>query len=110
MTGVELYVKFLFTLTVGLTGLSLVLITLLETLLAHWDPLIDMRAWWRQALHHRSGVDNVRAEDILLGLESRRQGATARAYERPLDLRREVLRDVNEAERRLASPGVVEAL
>ncbi len=110
MTGMELYVKFMFTLTVGLVGLSLVLITVLETLLAHWDPVVDIRAWWRETTHHRSGVANVRAEDILSELEGRRSGAPVRAYERPVDRRRESLRDVNEAELRLASPQSVEAL
>lgn len=110
MTGMELYVKFMFTLTVGLVGLSLVLITVLETLLAHWDPLIDLRAWWYHTTHARSGTDYVRAEDILSEMEGRRQGATSRVYERPVDRRRESLRDVHEAELRLASPEGVEAL
>lgn len=104
MTGMELYVKFMFTLTVGLVGLSLVLITVLETLLAHWDPVVDIRRWWRQTTHHRSTVDAVRAEDILSELEGRRHGASARLYERPVDRRREALRQVNEAERRLSDP------
>jgi len=110
MTGMELYVKFMFTLSVGLVGLSLVLMTVLETMLAHWDPVVDVRRWWRRHAHHRSGVEAVRAEDILSELEGRRHGAAARAYERPIDRRREVLRDVSEAERRLASPETVEAL
>ncbi len=104
MTGMELYVKFMFTLTVGLVGLSLVLMTVLETLLAHWDPVVDLRRWWRQYAHRSSGVEAIRAEDILSELEGRRGAAAAREPERPIERRREALRRADEAERRLADP------
>ena len=105
----EMYVKFMFTLTVGLAGLSLLLLTVLETVLAYWDPVVDVRRWWRETMQHRSR-DIVRAEEILSALEGRQKGLTERMYERPIDRRREALRALSEAERRGASPARVEAL
>lgn len=109
MTGMELYVKFMFTLTIGLVGLSLVLMTVLETLLADWDPVVDLRRWWRQYAH-RSGVESVRAEDILSELEGRGRAGTPRLPERTIDRRRAVLRQADEVERRLAAPDPLEVL
>ncbi len=110
MTSMELYVKFMFTLAIGLVGLSLVLFTLLETVLAYWDPVVDARHWWRRVTQHRSGVASIRAEDILSEIEGRQRGLTVRLTESPIDQRREVLRDVREAESRLASPAPFEPL
>lgn len=106
----ELYVKFMFTLAIGLVGLSLVLLTVLETFLAYWDPVVDARRWWRKATHHRPGGAFIRAEDILSEIEGRQRGLNARMSERPIDQRREVLRNVQEAERRLSSPAPFEPL
>jgi hypothetical protein len=106
MTGMELYAKFMFTLTVGLVGVGLVLMTILETLLLEWDPVVDAKGWWKSFSHRSSG--SVSAEDILSELEGRRRGQFA---PRPaIDRRREVLRDMREADDRVASPDIVEAL
>ena len=38
-----LFFRFMFCLAVGLTGLCAVLMTVMETLFADWDPVADMR-------------------------------------------------------------------
>jgi hypothetical protein len=107
----ELYVKFMFTLTVGLAGVGLVLKTIFETVLYDWDPLVDARRWWRRYSHRASGIEHVSAEDILKEIEARRTGAAPRqAPAGSLDRRRESLRDMREAEARASSTATVEAL
>lgn len=101
----QLYVKFLFTLTVGLIGVGLVLKTLLESLFREWDAVRDFRRWTRSLLQHRPASDPVRAEDILMELErGRREGRYQRQHGHGMDRRREALREVREAEERLAAP------
>lgn len=102
-----MYVRFMFTLAAGLTGLGFVLTTLLESVFNDWDPIRAARRWWRRLGHGRSRAPLVSAEDILQELEGRSR------YERPapqgqLAQRREVLREMREAEARLASPEAVE--
>jgi hypothetical protein len=112
MTALELYAKFLVTLAIGLAGVGVVLVTLIETVLCDWDPVLELTRWWRRYSHRRpTAAGLVRAEDILSELESRHTGRYApRAPASALDRRREVLRDVREAERRASSPRIVEAL
>ena len=107
MTGMELYVKFMFTLTLGLVGVGLVMKTVLETLFSDWDPAQDMRRWWKSYSHRSSALDHVRAEDILQEIEGRRHGAVPRPPALSIDRRRESLRDVDEAENRLSSTAAV---
>lgn len=109
MTGMQLYVKFIFTLSIGLLGLGVVLTMLLETLLHDWDAPREIRRWWRHLTHARAHSSTVRAEDILLELE---HGHKEHRYERRLpagsmDQRREEMRAIREAEERLASPTAV---
>ena len=107
-----MYLRFMLTLTFGLTGLAVVLVTLFETILRDWDPVIDLRRWWHEAIHRHPG-SQVRAEDILSELEGRRSGRfvyATRPPERAIDRRREVLRDMRAADQRVASPDYVEAL
>ena len=70
MAGMELYVKFMLTLAIGLAGVSLVLLTLFESVLRDWDPLLDIGRWWRELARPRPAP--LRAEDILSELEGRR--------------------------------------
>lgn len=107
MTGMQLYVKFMFTLTLGLAGVGLVMKTVIETLFADWDPVLDARRWWKSASHRSSGINSIRAEDILQEIEGRRSGAVPRLPARAIDRRRESLRDVAQAEERLSSPAAV---
>lgn len=102
----EMYVKFLFSLTVGLAAMGFVLTTLMETILSDWDPVHDARRWWRLA-YARQHMASVRAEDILIELEGRRR---ERSRMGALDRRREDLRAMREAEERLAAPSPVEAV
>ena len=106
MSGLELYVRFMFTLAVGLVGLGMVLTTVMETLFRDWDPVRAARRWWRQ-LAFRHSVSDVRAEDILMEIEGRRSGSgfESRLNGSTLDRRREALRELSEAEDRLAAPG-----
>lgn len=104
-----MYIKFMFSLTVGLVGLSLVFVTLFETILREWDPVVDIRRWWTE-MAHRSPAGGVRAEDILSELEGRRQNRyvyATRPPTRAIDRRREVLRDMAAAPKRAASPEFV---
>jgi hypothetical protein len=110
MTGMEMYVRFMLTLTVGLVGVGIVLMTLLETLLREWDPVVDMRRWWREISHRHPGSGSVRAEDILSELEGRRQNRYIYATKPPVDRRREALREMRAADKRVSSPDYVEAL
>ena len=97
-----MYVKFMFTLAVGLVGVGMVLKTLLETILHEWDAVREIRHAWNALFRARAYADSVRAEDILMEIE--RDHVKRRMPERSIDRRREALRDVQEAEVRLASP------
>lgn len=74
MTGMELYVRFMFVSAAGILALAFILKTALETVFHDWDPVVDARRWWRRYSHRGSGVALVRAEDILHEIESRRFG------------------------------------
>ena len=105
----QLYVKFMCALAVGLAGIGMTLKTLLETLFLEWDPAQDARAWWRHLSHARPESARVSADEILKALE----GREGRYEPRPaggLERRREALRVVREADERAASPEPVEAL
>lgn len=102
MSSMEMYVKFMFTLTVGLVGVGMVLKTLLETILHEWDAVAEARAGWHSMFRARPYADSVRAEDILMEIE--RDHVKRRQPERSIDRRREALRDLREAEDRLSSP------
>jgi hypothetical protein len=102
----EMYVKFMFTLTVGLVGVGMVLKTLLETILHEWDVVQDIKAGWHSMFHARPYADSVRAEDILMEIERDHMKRSIPAHE--LDRRRQALRDVREVEDRLSSPRVPE--
>jgi len=102
----EMYVKFMFTLTVGLVGVGMVLKTLLETILHEWDAVHEIRTGWNALFHSRPYADSVRAEDILMEIE--RDHDKRRLPELSIDRRRQALREVREAEDRLLSPPVAE--
>ncbi|OGS40595.1 MAG: hypothetical protein A2506_03380 [Elusimicrobia bacterium RIFOXYD12_FULL_66_9] len=109
MTGMQLYVKFVFTLSIGLVGLGMVLTVLLETVLREWDAPREILRWWRHLTHGRAHASSIRAEDILLELEHAQK---EHRYERRLpagsiDQRREEMRAIREAEERLAAPSAV---
>lgn len=105
-----MYVKFMFTLTVGLVGVGMVLKTLLETILHEWDAVHEIQNGWHALFHARPYADSVRAEDILMEIERDCDYAKRRLPPRSIDRRREALRDIREAEDRLSSPHVSEAL
>jgi hypothetical protein len=112
MTGMELYVRFMLTLTTGLAGVGLVLVTLFETLFRDWDPAVDLRRWWRH-YHRHQNTSSVRAEDILSELEGRRKSRelyATRPPARAIDRRRVDLLDMRAADKRVSSPEFVEAL
>ncbi|UPT73086.1 MAG: hypothetical protein M0D55_14450 [Elusimicrobiota bacterium] len=70
MSSMELYVKFMFTLAVGLVGVGMVLKTLLETLLHEWDAVREANLAWDSLFRARHPyAESVRAEDILMELE-----------------------------------------
>ncbi len=105
--------RFVLTLTIGLVGVGLVLMTLLETVLSAWDPVVDAGRWWRELAHRRAGAYSVRAEDILSELEGRHQNRfvyATRPPARAIDLRGEILRDIRAAGKRAPSPAFSEAL
>jgi hypothetical protein len=101
----EMYIKFMFTLTVGLVGVGMVLKTLLETILHEWDAVAEMKAGWHSMFHARPYAESVRAEDILMEIE--RDHMKRRVPTHELDRRRQALRDVREAEDRLSAPAAV---
>ncbi len=102
-----MYVKFMFTLTVGLVGVGMVLKTLLETLLHEWDVVRDAQVAWNSMFNARSHAE-LRAEDILMELE--RDQAKRLVPERSIDRRREALRGVREVEERLSLPSAPEVV
>lgn len=101
-----MYIKFMFTLTVGLVGVGMVLKTLLETILHEWDAVSEIQAGWHSLFRARPYADSVRAEDILMEIERDHVKRSMPAHE--IDRRREALRDLREAEDRLSSPSVPE--
>lgn len=105
-----MYIKFMFTLTVGLVGVGMVLMTLLETILHEWDAVGSIAHGWNSMFHARPYADSVRAEDILMELEHQNHNdySKRRIPERSIDRRREALREVREVEDRLSTPSVPE--
>lgn len=106
MSGMQLYVKFMFTLGIGLVGMGIVLTTVIERLFREWDAVRDLSRFLRGLTHGRPHVADVSAEDILLELEKGRAEGRyqRRAPAKSIDRRREALRDMREAEQRLSSP------
>jgi len=104
-----MYVKFMFTLSVGLVGVGMVLITLLETIFHEWDAVRAFQAGWNSLFHARPYADSVHAEDILMELEHHHNYSNRRLPVRSIDRRREALRSIREVEDRLASPQSSEA-
>ena len=105
-----MYTRFMLTLTIGLVGVCLVLMTLFETLFSAWDPVRETRLLWRKLTHGRSGSGSIRAEDILSEIEGRRKSRSAyepHAPARAIDRLRDDLRDMREADQRVASPDSV---
>jgi hypothetical protein len=110
MSGMQLYVKFMFTLGFGLVGLGIVMTTTFETLFREWDAPRELARWWKTISHGRPHVADVSADDILLELERARVNEgryQRRAPAKSIDRRREALRDVREAEQRLSAPELV---
>ncbi len=103
-----MYIKFMFTLTVGLVGVGMVLKTLLETILHEWDAVREIQNGWNAMFHARPYADSVRAEDILMEIEH--DYAKRHIPQHSLDRRREALRDIREAEDRLSAPSIPEAV
>jgi hypothetical protein len=97
----ELYVRFMGTLTIGLIGFGFLMTTLFETLLLEWDPAHDIRRWWRRMSASRSHASAISAEDILLQLQTQRAGIGAAPRYSTIDRRRDALRAVSDAEQRL---------
>lgn len=110
MSGMQLYVKFMFTLGFGLVGLGMVMTTAFESLFREWDAARDVSRWLKTLSHGRPHVADVSAEDILHELERARVNEgryQRRAPARSIDRRREALRDMREADERLAAPELV---
>lgn len=103
-----MYIKFMFTLTVGLVGVGMVLKTLLETILHDWDVVREFQTAWNTMFHARSHAE-LRAEDILMELE-RDQIRRRVMPERSIDRRREALREAREVEDRLSVPSASEVV
>ena len=106
----ELYIRFVFTLAVGLVGAGMVLKTLLDSLLEPWDLGGDLRRGWRWLNSTRRHVERIRAEDIIMELE-RREGIVPRLSQAQVDTleqRREALRAMREAEERRMPLPVIE--
>ncbi len=103
-----MYIKFMFTLTVGLVGVGMVLKTLLDTILHEWDAVREIKNGWQSLFNPRPYADSVHAEDILMEIEHNYN--KRRLPERAIDRRREVLRDIREAEDRLSLPAVAEVV
>lgn len=84
-----MYVKFMFTLAVGLVGVGMVLKTLLETILHEWDAVREAgQAWDALFRARRPYAESVRAEDILMEIESASKRGDA-----SVERRREALRE-----------------
>lgn len=100
-----MYVRFMFTLGVGLAGVAVVLTVILESLFHEWDAARDISRFWRGLTHGRPHVADVSAEDILLELEKGRVEGRyqRRAPAKSIDRRREALRELREAEQRMSS-------
>ncbi|MEK7389766.1 MAG: hypothetical protein AAB036_08705 [Elusimicrobiota bacterium] len=109
MSALELYVKFMFTLSVGLVGVGMVLKTLLEALFAEWDAVRAVQRAWYFYFHSRPHAALVRAEDILMELE-RDHVERLKSESSTLDIRRAALRDMREAEVRLKVPQASEVV
>ena len=73
----ELYVKFMFMLTVGLVGVGLVLTTLIETVFSDWDPFVDFQIWWGLHAHGRARASSVRAASAAPSTLDRRAPSTS---------------------------------
>ncbi|OGR46009.1 MAG: hypothetical protein A2X37_09490 [Elusimicrobia bacterium GWA2_66_18] len=104
MTGMQLYARFVFTLSIGLLGLGMVLTRTLETILHEWDAPRELNLWWRRLTQCHSHAADVRAEDILIELTYKERRYERRSSAGSIGRRRKAMREVREAEDRLASP------
>lgn len=97
--GMELYIKFMGTLALGILGVGLVLKILLETLFNEWDAINDLHDRFQAWISGKHQVELLRPEDILLEAEKRGE---PRNSSRLVDIRREQLRQLDEVDARLA--------
>lgn len=62
-----LFIRFIFCLGVGLVGLCMVLLTVMETLFADWDVAHELKLAWRRNRHFlRHMFDRTPEEDALI--------------------------------------------
>jgi hypothetical protein len=102
-----MYVRFVFWLAIGLSGLALVLKIVIDEFFCDWNAARELRAIVRAQLsawnHRRDG----RAEDWMLALENRRR---TQSNIRLVDQRREQLRQLASVEERLVVPAAPAAV
>ena len=97
----EMYIKFMTWLTVGMFGLGMVLKVLMDELLNDYDAPAALGQWVRDVASNRSLMHHHRAEDMLMEME---KAKTTEGAVRRIDQRREQLRELASVERRLSAP------
>ncbi len=102
----ELYLKFITTLTFGLLGIGLVLKVLLDGLFHDWDVGADFRAFTKRISRSKSQIFQ-KTEDVLIDLE---RDKPRELTTRLVDQRRQELRELAQVEGRLHDPAVAAAL
>ena len=97
----DLYIKFMSTLAVGLAGAGMVLKILLDELFIEWDAFSDLMGWFRSVSEHKGWLARLeRAEDAMLAAEKRK---TITVNTRMLDERREQLNQLSQVDKRLGA-------
>ena len=99
------YVRFIFSLAVGLCGLGLVMTIVLDELFGDWNVGVAIHDWLSEFFARQSDIHRRHGADLRREIEKAR---TTAHNARLLQQRRERLRDLASVESRLVAPrGVV---
>ncbi len=97
----ELYIRFVVTLALGLLGVVMVLKVMLDGVFNEWDAVADLGYFFRHGFQNR-WVASERVEDVMLELEkSKTPTLTTSIYEK----KRQQLEELSAIESRLSRSG-----
>ncbi len=97
----DLYIKFMSTMAVGMLGAGLVLKVLLDELFLEWDAVAEAQTWFKTVSEHKGFFARLeRAEDAMMEAEKSR---AVTVNTRLLDERRQQLNQLSAVEKRLGS-------
>lgn len=99
--GMDLYLRFMASLALGLLGLGLVMKISIERLFSEWDAFADLKAFIIRLYHGHGFLTTMRTEDVLLEAEKGKEQVVST---RLVDARRQELQEIDRVENQLAQP------